>query len=490
MSVRSATGRSSVLLQSLESRQLLAAGPVLWAHDPNRNLYTVDVSTGVTKVMGRMPQLLYDIAFDKSGQLWGIDSSSNLYKVNKSTAATTRVGNFGKFANSLVFSPTGTLYAAGQNSFFSINTTTAARTDIADLDGRSSAGDLAFDGAGRLFLSTTNGFLNRIDVGTGTFTPVGDTKFKDVFGMAYGPDGVMYGLSNRTREIFKLNLSTGAGTLLSTLDAKVTGVNGSSFFAEAARPEVEVRGNNVVIADGDSTPSAADHTDFGSVAVSGASVTRTFTIRNTGLAALTLGTVTIGGANASDFVVTKQPGVASLAPGASATFNVKFDPSAAGVRNATVSFANSDADENPYNFAIKGNGGTVTANGATVSVLAVDPYAAENQWGDPSSGMIRVSRSGSTAASLTVTLAISGNATLSSDYGLKVLGAQAWSVNAATKTLSITFGAGVSSVSVLVTALNDNAAESSEQATLTLNAGAGYAIDAAKKAGTVNVVDR
>ncbi|MFT3788940.1 MAG: choice-of-anchor D domain-containing protein [Tepidisphaeraceae bacterium] len=299
-------------LQSLEARQLMAAGPVLWSHDPSRRLYTVDVSTGATTIVGNTSRTLYDIAFDKTGQLFAIDDASNLYKVNKTSAALTLVGNFGKFANALVFSPTGTLYAAGSNSFFSINPTTAARTDIADLDGRSSAGDLAFAGDGRLYLSTTDGKLDRIDPATGAFTSIGATGFSSVFGLAYGPDGVMYGLSNSSREIFKLNLTTGAGTKISKLDSKVSGANGSSFFAEAARPEVEVRGKNVVIADNDATPVTTDDTDFGSVAVASGSVTHTFTIRNTGLGALTLGSVTVTGTNASDFVVTKQPGVASL----------------------------------------------------------------------------------------------------------------------------------------------------------------------------------
>ncbi|MGE3468660.1 MAG: hypothetical protein AB7J13_17215, partial [Pyrinomonadaceae bacterium] len=52
-------------------------------------------------------------------------------------------------------------------------------------------------------------------------------------------------------------------------------------------PEVEVKGNSVVIVDDDTTPSAADHTDFGSVGI-GASMIRTFTVYNTGAADLTL----------------------------------------------------------------------------------------------------------------------------------------------------------------------------------------------------------
>jgi hypothetical protein len=85
--------------------------------------------------------------------------------------------------------------------------------------------------------------------------------------------------------------------------------------------------------------------------VSGGTVNRTFTIQNTGTVALTVGTVTAGG----DFAVTTQP-VASIAAGSSGTFVVTFDPSASGVRTASVSFSNGDADENPYNFSIQGAG--------------------------------------------------------------------------------------------------------------------------------------
>lgn len=42
-------------------------------------------------------------------------------------------------------------------------------------------------------------------------------------------------------------------------------------------PEVEVLGNAVVIADGDTTPSTSDHTNFGSVTQGGSTISRTFT---------------------------------------------------------------------------------------------------------------------------------------------------------------------------------------------------------------------
>lgn len=56
----------------------------------------------------------------------------------------------------------------------------------------------------------------------------------------------------------------------------------------ASVPEIAVSGNSTEISDGDTTPSAADHTDFGSVLAAGGTVVRTFTIANSGSGALNL----------------------------------------------------------------------------------------------------------------------------------------------------------------------------------------------------------
>ncbi|MBK8067671.1 MAG: choice-of-anchor D domain-containing protein [Rhodanobacteraceae bacterium] len=120
-------------------------------------------------------------------------------------------------------------------------------------------------------------------------------------------------------------------------------------------PEVNVQGNGVSIADGDATPSATDHTDFGSIAISGGTVVRTFTIQNTGTANLTVNTPTISGTHAADFTVTANPTSPVAGPG-STTFQVTFNPSAAGLHTATVSFTNNDPHEATYDFAIQGTG--------------------------------------------------------------------------------------------------------------------------------------
>lgn len=146
-----------------------------------------------------------------------------------------------------------------------------------------------------------------------------------------------------------------------------------TLFLKSPAPEIDVRGNSVSIIDGDTTPSLADHTDFGFVAINGSTLTRTFTVVNEGSLNVTLGgtpKVVIGGTNAADFTVVVQPG-GTIAPSNSTTFQITFDPSAGGTRTATVSIDNNDANENPYNFSIQGfglGGFTVTQSGGTTAV--------------------------------------------------------------------------------------------------------------------------
>jgi hypothetical protein len=123
-------------------------------------------------------------------------------------------------------------------------------------------------------------------------------------------------------------------------------------------PEMDVRGNSVSIADGDSTPSLSDRTDFGLAEVTGGSVSHTFTIHNLGDTDLNLTgvpKVSLSGAHAADFSVTLQPSSPVVA-GGSTSFTVVFNPSDSGLRTAAISIANNDDNENPYNFAIQGSG--------------------------------------------------------------------------------------------------------------------------------------
>ena len=180
-----------------------------------------------------------------------------------------------------------------------------------------------------------------------------------ITGLAGGSFSAAGGLS--------INSSTGVINLASSTPATYTVTYNTTGICNGDEdrivtifgvPEINIRGNGNSIVDGDVTPSASDHTNFGSVNFSSGSVLRTFTIENTGTGVLNLSgnpRVSVSGANAADFTVSSQP-TATVAASGSTTFQISFDPSAAGVRNATVTIANDDANEIIYDFAIRGTG--------------------------------------------------------------------------------------------------------------------------------------
>ncbi len=95
--------------------------------------------------------------------------------------------------------------------------------------------------------------------------------------------------------------------------------------------------------------------DFGSLTV-GVNASLTFTVRNTGSASLTGLAVTIDGSHASDFSVTASAVAPVVAQTGSTTFTVRFAPSAAGARTATLHVASNDADETSYDIILTGVG--------------------------------------------------------------------------------------------------------------------------------------
>ena len=119
-------------------------------------------------------------------------------------------------------------------------------------------------------------------------------------------------------------------------------------------PEVTVAQGTVNVADGATTVS------FGGATVGQTAPTRTFTVRNDGTATLTLGAVTVP----AGFSVVEGLST-SLARGASDTFTIRLNTATAGVKTGQVTFANNDANENPFNFTVTG----------TVNAVVVPPPA-------------------------------------------------------------------------------------------------------------------
>jgi uncharacterized delta-60 repeat protein len=149
--------------------------------------------------------------------------------------------------------------------------------------------------------------------------------------------------------------------------------NASSGLVETvtnfpSSPEIALSGNMLNIVNGDATPSTSDHTDFGSQNIGNATTVRTFTISNSGTTDLILGAVSLVGPNAADFTLSLAPSPTVPAAGTT-NFQVSFDPSTTGLRSASVSFANNDSDENPFNFNIQGVG--TSSNNSDLSALTI-----------------------------------------------------------------------------------------------------------------------
>src|SRR5205085_8027290 len=64
--------------------------------------------------------------------------------------------------------------------------------------------------------------------------------------------------------------TAGANTVVLTVTNGTTGLmNTANLTVNVTNVEINVKGNGVSIADGDTTPSLTDHTDFGSVTAGG-----------------------------------------------------------------------------------------------------------------------------------------------------------------------------------------------------------------------------
>lgn len=120
----------------------------------------------------------------------------------------------------------------------------------------------------------------------------------------------------------------------------------------AALPIINIKGNSTTIVDGDNTPSTTDHTDFGSI-TAGGSVTRTFTIENTGSADLHLDPTPIVFAGAGTGYSITQPLQLTLAPAATTTFSIEFTSNTLGTYTETVMVGSDASNTNTYSFDIK-----------------------------------------------------------------------------------------------------------------------------------------
>jgi Ca2+-binding RTX toxin-like protein len=136
-------------------------------------------------------------------------------------------------------------------------------------------------------------------------------------------------------------LDGGDGTdTASTFDSSDTFVSIESGIP-VAKVTVTLGGNPIV--NGSTTP-----IDFGTVTQGQTGPTRTFTVKNDGTDALTVGAPVLP----AGFTLI-DPLVGPIEPGGSESFTIQVDTSAVGLESGTVTLSNSDPTQNPFTFAIQ-----------------------------------------------------------------------------------------------------------------------------------------
>ncbi len=212
-------------------------------------------------------------------------------------------------------------------------------------------GTVDFDpGAGTANLTSAGGediFVSKLDASGNHLWAkrMGGTSVDIGYGIAVDAAGNVY-----TTGYFFFTVDFDPGASTANLISAGIGDIFVSKLSLPSVPEINLQGNSTNIADGDASPTSADHTDFGNVNV-GNNLVRTYTIQNTGTATLTISGITSSNAK---FVVGGAP--TSIAASSSATFTVTYTPTGAGTDNATITINNNDADEAVYDFAITGVG--------------------------------------------------------------------------------------------------------------------------------------
>lgn len=197
-------------------------------------------------------------------------------------------------------------------------------------------------------------------------------------------------------------------------DMAVTNAGNNSVFVNlGGLNNMEVWGNNLMIADNDSMPAESDHTNFGEVS---SYKVRQFQVRNTGLVKLTVTDISISGTDSSMFSAAGAQLPLMLEPGNTAVLSIGFTPLSAGLKEATVNITGNDCDAGIYSFAVSGNavdtsppvlptypsqvmaasGGNITviplsapANITGLSAVAPDAFSGE-VLADPVTGNVRI----------------------------------------------------------------------------------------------------
>jgi hypothetical protein len=288
---------------------------------------------------------------------------------------------------------------------------------------------------------------------------------------------------NDTLVFAAVDASSQAGVTVTTTSNGSFTYNPSVVFASLLSGQTGTDSFNYTVSDGTDTDvgtvSIIIHGASSDIAVSGTgnfgsadiltgSVSRSFTVSNTGNRPLVITGTSITGAQAADFqVTTPLPG--SIAAGSNANLIVTFDPLATGARAASLAINSNDPDENPVTIPLSGTGTAVpeinvTGNGQNIAAGDTTPSTADDTDfggvevnGGTDSHTFTIQNTGSAPLAITSVQVTGGNA---ADFAIAPASIPSPIASTGSTTFTVTFDPGAGGTrSTTVRIISDDADE-------------------------------
>lgn len=270
-------------------------------------------------------------------ELWKIDNSTGLPVLVKDIQPGTTSSSPSSFADvggTLFFRATTT--AEGQELWKS-DGTTAGTVLVSNINtGTASSSPFSFVNlGGTLYMSAEQTTTTGREIWKSDGTSAGTVLVADLM------PGTAHSNPANLTLAGSLLFFTGIGPDLGT----------SELFVIDTAPQEEIQVEQplgTVLLDGSST------VNIGTAGFGGDSVSKTFTIKNTGPQTLTITSVLVDGADAASFSLPALTGATILA-GGSLNFTVSLLPTSVGAKTAAIHIENTDSDENPYDIQLTGS---------------------------------------------------------------------------------------------------------------------------------------
>jgi uncharacterized protein DUF4394 len=242
---------------------------------PVSTLYTIDLATAATTLVGAMSGLIFDITIDSSGLMYGIDVDSDaLVAIDKTSGATQPIGSIGfdaVFGEGLDFDPeTGILYLASADEntarFYTVDPTTGTATLVGALAGELDTIAVAKSGATCSTPADTPWLT--YDVTSGTVTPDPDQTHPATVNVGFDATGLAPGAYSANLCIYSNDVAhsrvpipvhltvtdTGPADTIFQDGFDGAGTGGTAVLAQTSSTK-PIQGNSVACNDGSGTTS-------------------------------------------------------------------------------------------------------------------------------------------------------------------------------------------------------------------------------------------